>query len=391
MAFRPDASERAAKIRRRLFGSHAADLDVVIGLTPESVHYLSGYKSMAHDTDRHHAMAAVATRERCMLVAPAVDFGPALEVVPDPGDIRTFGRFRFDSEPGAAPALPKPFEGFAAALTDGLASLGRIGTVGVDDTPGGPVAAALAAAHPGIRFGPARDLLLRARSIKLAEELDLLARVTALAERSLMQAVAAAKAGMTEWEIAAAITHGIVGGGGVPGFVVVTSGERSALADAYPSGRRLQPGDLVRFDIGCSVDGYWADMARTAVVGTPDARVRQSFEAVEAGTRFAVETVRAGMAAGELFDRTVAHVRQQGLPGFERHHIGHGLGLECFEAPVLAPRSDAILEEGMVLCLEAPLYVLGWGGMMVEETLALTGDGVRMLTRSATGLIAIPD
>jgi Xaa-Pro dipeptidase len=382
--------ERAAKIRRRLFEAQATDLDAVIGLTPESVYYLSGYKSMAHDTDRHHAMAAVATRERCILVAPAVDFGAALEVVSDPGDIRTFGRFRFESEPGAAPALPKPFESFADALTDSLGSLGRIGTIGLDEAPGGAVATALAAAHPGIRCQPARHLLLRARSIKLPEELDLLARATALAERSLMQAVATAKAGMTEWEVAAAITHGIVSGGGVPGFVVVTSGERSALADAYPSGRRLQPGDLVRFDIGCTVDGYWADMARTAVVGTPDARMRRAFAAVEAGTRFAVETVRPGMAAGELFDRTVAHVRQHGLPDFERHHIGHGLGLECFEAPVLAPRGDAILTEGMVLCLEAPLYVLGWGGMMVEETLALTGDGVRLLTRSETSLIMIP-
>ncbi|WP_026873712.1 M24 family metallopeptidase [Inquilinus limosus] len=388
--FRPDAHERAAKIRRRLFESAAADLDAVIGLTPESVTYLSGYRSMAHDTDRHHAMAAVATRERCLLVAPAVDFGPALEVMPDAGDIRTYGRFRFDSEPGA-PRLPKPFGSFAAALADGLASLGRIGVVGLDEAPGGSVAAAVAAACPGLRFESARGLLLRARSVKLPEEVELLARATEVAERSLMRALAAAKAGMTEWELAAAITHGIVSGGGVPGFVVVTSGERSALADAYPSHRHLRPGDLVRLDIGCTVDGYWADMARTAFVGTPDARVRRTFAAIDAGTRCAVEQVKAGMTAGDLFDRVVAEVRQRGLPEFERHHVGHGLGLECFEHPVLSPRSDAVLERGMVLCLEAPLYTLGWGGMMVEETLVLDDDRVRMLTRSTTGLIPIPE
>lgn len=390
MAFRPDAHDRAAKVRSRLFQSQAAGLDAIVGLTPESIFYLSGYRSMAHDTDRHHAMAAVATRDRCILVAPASDFGPALEAIPDAGDIRIYGRFRFESEPGAAPPLPEPFDSFAAALTDALAALGTVDRVGIDEAPGGPVTAIAAQARPEVQFTPARDLLLRARAIKLPEEIDCLARATAVAEGSLMQALAGARAGMTEWELAAAITQGIVRQGGVPGFIVVTSGERSALADAYPSHRRLAPGDLVRIDVGCTVDGYWADMARTAFVGTPGDRVRRAFDAIEAGTRFAVDHARAGVTAGELFDRTVAEVRRHGLPEFRRHHVGHGLGLECYEFPALAPNADAVLKDGMVLCLEAPLYILGWGGMMVEETLALEAGGHRMLTRSPTGLITIP-
>ena len=74
---------------------------------------------------------------------------------------------------------------------------------------------------------------------------------------------------MTELELSTTIASEMRAGGGVPRFVVVTCGERSALADAYATCAKLRTGDLVRFDIGCTVDGYWADMARSAVVGEP--------------------------------------------------------------------------------------------------------------------------
>src|SRR5690606_17748996 len=106
---------------------------------------------------------------------------------------------------------------------------------------------------------------------------------TMLAEDGIKLVAAQAQVGSSEWELAALISHAMTRGGAVPRFVVVTSGLRSALADAYPSDKRIEDGDLVRIDIGCSVEGYWTDIARTMVVGEPSPQVATRHAAIEAG------------------------------------------------------------------------------------------------------------
>ena len=84
--------------------------------------------------------------------------------------------------------------------------------------------------------------------------------------------------------------------------------------------------------------------------------------------------MRPGIAGGEVFDTTVAAVEQAGLPAFDRHHVGHGIGLEAAEAPWLAPGGGA-LEMGMVLRVETPWYVVGEAGLNVKETALVTRTG----------------
>lgn len=97
------------------------------------------------------------------------------------------------------------------------------------------------------------------------------------------------------------------------------------------------------------------------------------------------------MAAEELFHRAIEVVEQTGGPNpYRRQHCGHGIGLEVYEAPIVRPDSPTPLEPGMTFCFETPYYELGWGGMMVEDTLVVTDDGVRLLTDRARGLTVIP-
>ena len=72
-------------------------------------------------------------------------------------------------------------------------------------------------------------------------------------------------------------------------------------------------------------------------------------------------------------------VRKGGIPHYRRHHTGHGIGLECYDYPTISHGSDARIVENMTFNLETPYYELGWGGMMLEDTFAMTADGVRML------------
>jgi Xaa-Pro dipeptidase len=89
-----------------------------------------------------------------------------------------------------------------------------------------------------------------------------------------------------------------------------------------------------------------------------------------------------------VFDTTIAAVRAAGLPAFDRHHVGHGIGLEAAEAPWLAPGGGA-LEMGMVLRVETPWYVVGEAGLNVKETVLITRTGAHVLNRSHRGLIVL--
>jgi Xaa-Pro aminopeptidase len=147
---------------------------------------------------------------------------------------------------------------------------------------------------------------------------------------------------------------------------VVTAGERSALSDAVATDRLLAPGDLLRFDVGCLLDGYWSDIGRTAVVGSPTTLQSQRYDAILDGLDAQLAAARPGASAASVFDLAVATTESAGLAPYRRHHCGHGIGLDVYEAEI------------------------GWGGMMIEDALVVTADGVAPLTTLARGLTEVP-
>jgi Xaa-Pro aminopeptidase len=90
-----------------------------------------------------------------------------------------------------------------------------------------------------------------------------------------------------------------------------------------------------------------------------------------------------------LFDTAVRVTREHGLPHYQRHHVGHGLGLEPNDPPTLNAVTETALEPGMVFCVETPYYEHGWGGVQVEDAVEVTTTGARLLTRSGQELAII--
>jgi Xaa-Pro dipeptidase len=103
-----------------------------------------------------------------------------------------------------------------------------------------------------------------------------------------------------------------------------------------------------------------------------------------------LEKIQPGVTAGELFEVAIERVKM-GIPQYKRHHVGHGIGLEIYEPPMLVPHSDFELQPGMVLCVETPYYELEWGGLQVEDMIVVTENGYRLLTKSNRELIEIDD
>jgi Xaa-Pro aminopeptidase len=104
--------------------------------------------------------------------------------------------------------------------------------------------------------------------------------------------------------------------------------------------------------------------------------------AIHAGIAAMFEMAAPGVRVVDLVARGLETVRANGIPDFRRHHLGHGIGLEMYEFPVLSPTQspDVVLVEGEVLNFEVPFYEMGTGGLQIEDTVLVTNAGVEVLT-----------
>jgi Xaa-Pro aminopeptidase len=383
MLFRDDMKAIADKARAKLFASCREDADVIISTDPAHVGYLSGYRSVLLDADRTYRCAVILTRNRTFLVTGASDAAPALEVLRDPACIYRYGVFYVSSSGAGADlaSMPKAESTFGEALRSAVRAIVKPhDVVGLDCIDA--IDLQQVRELVGDNTFDARSSIIKARSVKLPEEIQKIRHAAEIIEAGMEKALRYAKPDVSELELSTIISTEIIAGGGIPRFVVVTAGERSALADAYATRAKLSRGDLVRLDVGCTVDGYWADTARTAVVGEPDGDQQQRYDALLEGELAQLAMARPGVTAGDLFDVAVSRVRKGALPSYQRSHCGHGVGIGAHEFPTLNPANREVeIVEGMVLCVETPYYELGWGGMMVEDIIVIKPGGNECLTK----------
>lgn len=379
------AAARLAQLRSHLEGQ---DVDGVVAASPANVAYATGYRSVAGNLFREHQMAAVVTADTLALVTPAADTAPAVDSGVPPSSLVAYGRFYFESTADHVPA--RLADEHSDVVTAVAAAVQRTGLsssrIGVDVTGLGKHWPALRDALGEANLIDLSQFFSRVRSRKLTGEIDLLRQSARIAETGIDRALEAAHPGATERDLARVVASTMVENGARPAFLVVTSGERTALADAEPTDRPVRPGELIRFDVGCVLEGYWSDMARTAVMGRPDPLQVDRYAALLAGEQAQLDHVRPGVTASELFEIAVETVEKEGLAPYRRHHCGHGIGTDVYEPPIVAPGHDVPLEPGMTFCLETPFYELGWGGMMVEDTIVVTDEGHERFTISDRAL-----
>lgn len=376
----------------------AEGLDALVATTIENVQYVSGFRSVSHSLFRGLELYAVFTRRGTALVIPCIDAtGIASERI-QADHVATYGKFFFEyaDDPGEigrkirdwtrAPAA-SPADALATVLGD-LSVLGR--RVGLDEGNLFPATwQRVEARLAGTTLQPGYQLFRQARMVKGPDEVEALERAALIAEDGIAAVLAMLKPGVTEREAALVYEQEVLRKGAQPFFTVVTIGERASLADVYPSDRALRPGDLVRFDLGCLYRWYRSDISRTAVLGPPTDKQRRYHAAILAGERAAIELMKPGVPVSRLFDTAVRVTRERGLPHYQRHHVGHGIGLEPYDPPTINATTETALEPGMVFCVETPYYEHGWGGVQVEDAVAVTPAGVRMLTRSSQELAVV--
>ncbi|HEV2448682.1 MAG TPA: M24 family metallopeptidase, partial [Candidatus Sulfopaludibacter sp.] len=220
------------------------------------------------------------------------------------------------------------------------------------------------------------------RMVKSTEEIALIRQSVETNSRAFEQAVARARAGMKEQDLAAELEYRMRRlGAEKPSFeTIVAGGVRSALPHAQPTAAPLCSGGLVVVDMGAIQEGYCSDMTRMLFLGTPGAKVKRAYRAVLEAQLAAIDAVRAGVKTARVDAAARDVLKGYGLDGAFVHSTGHGLGLEIHEPPRIGKRDKNKLQAGMAITIEPGVYLEGFGGIRIEDTVVVTENGCEILT-----------
>ncbi len=170
---------------------------------------------------------------------------------------------------------------------------------------------------------------------------------------------------------------------------IVASGPRSALPHGRPTGKRVEPNELVIIDYGCMVSGYCSDETVTCIVGSPDQDQLKIYQVVSEAHDRAIDCLRPGIRANQVDLVARQAISDAGWGKYFLHSLGHGIGLEVHEAPFLSPKSNVVLEEGMVFTIEPGVYIQGLGGVRLESLVHLSSSGAEVLSKAPKTLIQV--
>lgn len=229
------------------------------------------------------------------------------------------------------------------------------------------------------------------RACKDSVEIEKLEAVAALASDSLTAILQSVKPGVSEAWIALELEIEMRRNGaeGRAFDFIVASGLRGAMPHGRASDKQIKAGEMVTIDFGAVLDGYHSDETVTVACGTVGGREEEIHAVVKEAHDRAIRAVKPGLGMRALDSVARDYIRDSGYADYFGHGLGHGVGLDIHEKPTISPRGDGVVQEGMVLTIEPGIYIPGFGGVRIEDTVVVTADGCRVLTRADKRLIVV--
>ena len=243
----------------------------------------------------------------------------------------------------------------------------------------------------GVKLTPLTGAVERLRMVKSPAEIGTIKTSVELNSAALEQALRQFRREMPEVDLAAEIEYRMrqLGADGPSFETIVASGARTALPHARPTTAAIAGDQLLLIDMGALVSGYASDMTRTLAVGRLTPRAKRIYNAVLESQLEAIESVKPGIPASTVDRAARGVLRRHGLEKMFIHSTGHGLGLEIHEAPRIGRKEAMRLEAGMAITIEPGVYVEGFGGVRIEDTVVVTETGCRVLTPTKKDLLVL--
>ncbi len=353
------AMDVAGRLGRLRDGFDAAGVDALVVTTAQNVRYLTGFTGSAGQL--------VVTGDAAVLV--------------------TDGRYREQAAlEVAAAGVACRLEITSTAVQEVVVSAsGRARRIGLEATTVSWSQQRAFAEWFADREVVATEGLVEAlRERKDAGEVARIERAAGLADDALLAVLPMLLEGPPETEVALALEiemrrRGAKG----PSFeTIVASGPNAARPHHRPGPRRVERGDLVVVDFGALVDGYRSDMTRTVIVADATPEQQRLYAVVREAQAAGVAAVGPSVVASSIDRACRAVIEDAGWGDQFVHGTGHGVGLDIHEAPWVNARSAATLAAGHVVTVEPGVYLPGFGGVRVEDTVLVTPDGARPVTHA---------
>ncbi len=354
-------SSRLERLRALLADEH---LDAVIVTSATNRRYLTGFTGADHAPDESSGIAIVDSTSAIMFTA-ATNLPWAQSEANHDVEVRQWDRPWTSSASNLAASQQWTRIGFedrtttAAdyfSLLEGLADKSEL-----------------------IPIGALVDSL---RASKDDDELASLKCALEMTDAAFVAASEQIRAGQTEIEIAEIVRAELrrVGSEGEAFPTIVASGPNAAKPHHAPGTRKIMEGEPIIIDMGAICRGYNGDLTRTLWIGQPSEQLATIYEAVTGAHQMAIPLCRAGVGGRDIDLQVREFFSERGLNDYFIHGLGHGLGLRVHESPSAGPASEDILAPGHVVTIEPGLYIPDWGGVRIENVVAITGGAPLDLT-----------
>lgn len=376
-------AEYDARVRRVRETMAARKLDALVLFSPVRMAYVSGF---------FHAQT-----ERPMAIVVPADGGlgaliPQLEqehIAKSPGVTR----------PKVYPEYPSGGTKHPLwHLADLLKEMGLAGKqIGYDnngyhDVNGyeGPL---LSEVHDGAAL-PARDIVDTLRLVKSAAELNYITESCKWGNLAHQLMQDKLQLGRTEIDISLEAsaeasrmmlatlgpTYSLTAFAGSPAMVMFHAGANTSLPHGLTKAGGLRRGDVLVTGAGADVGGYQSELERTMILGEPTPEFEKHFALMMQLQQAGFDALKPGRPLADAETDVANLYKELGVAHLQRHHTGHGIGLEGHEAPFIDKGDDRIIQEGMVFSVEPGLYVPGLAGFRHSDTVVITKNGAERLT-----------
>jgi Xaa-Pro aminopeptidase len=244
-------------------------------------------------------------------------------------------------------------------------------------------------AHAGLDLVPTSGVVQRLRAVKQPEELEEIRRAARILNEVYARLGGESLVGKRERDVAWWFEQALhdEGADGLAFDVTVASGPNAALPHHHTGDRTIGAGETIVVDAGAKVDGYCSDCTRTFATGPLPEELGRAYATCRAAQEAALAEVAVG-ADGRWLDEIARREIENG--GFEvLHGLGHGVGLEVHELPVLRPTAEGMLEAGNVVTVEPGVYLPGVGGVRIEDLVIVSEGSAEMLTSFTKDLVTL--
>jgi len=238
---------------------------------------------------------------------------------------------------------------------------------------------------------PISRFILRERQIKTEKEIEYIKKAAQIADNAFSFILDKIEPGKKEKDIALMLDYYMLKSGAeaIAFETICASGVRSAMPHGVASDKVIEKGDFVTLDFGCKYEGYCSDMTRTVVCGKATSEQKQIYNTVLSAQKAAILEVKPNNDNSYIDSVARGIINDAGYGENFGHALGHSLGLNVHESPVLSKKSTDKLKSGIFMTVEPGIYIENFGGVRIEDLLLVTYNGHVNLTTSEKELIEL--